>query len=122
MLNVVTLAFLVVLGTCAILIPVMLYVFWLKPSGWAWCEAVGRKSHPLFTSRSTASGVLCENAAAAAVATGTCRERTAGLVPLRMQARALCPGAVETCLELNSMCTVTRTWCQSRREIRKVCV
>ncbi len=38
-LNVVTLAFLVVVGTCAILIPVMLYVFWLKPSGWQWYDA-----------------------------------------------------------------------------------
>ena len=34
-----TLAFLVVLGTCALLIPVMLYVFWLKPSGWQWYDA-----------------------------------------------------------------------------------
>jgi len=38
-LNVVTLAFLVVMGTCAVLIPVMLYVFWLKPRGWAWYDA-----------------------------------------------------------------------------------
>lgn len=38
-LNVVTLAFLVVASTCAVLIPVMLYIFWLKPSGWQWYDA-----------------------------------------------------------------------------------
>ena len=38
-LNVITLAFLVVAGTCAVLIPVMLYVFWLKPQGWQWYDA-----------------------------------------------------------------------------------
>jgi NhaP-type Na+/H+ or K+/H+ antiporter len=38
-LNVVTLAFLVVASTCAMLIPVMLYIFWLKPSGWQWYDA-----------------------------------------------------------------------------------
>jgi len=38
-LNVVTLAFLVVMGMCGVLIPVMLYVFWLKPQGWAWYDA-----------------------------------------------------------------------------------
>ena len=35
----VTLAFLVVASTCAVLIPVMLYIFWLKPSGWQWYDA-----------------------------------------------------------------------------------
>lgn len=38
-LNVVTLAFLVVASTCGLLIPIMLYVFWLKPSGWQWYDA-----------------------------------------------------------------------------------
>lgn len=38
-LNVVTLAFLVVMGLCAVLIPIMLYVFWLKPHGWQWYDA-----------------------------------------------------------------------------------